>query len=390
MNLTVALLLTLVGALPVEATTLDGVAVEGELSSLSSQSATIQVDGNAEELPVANLHLLRLHEAPGSRQPPMQVQLRDGSQIALEQVELSARSAMLTTKSLGPLELARTDLASLRLARLDSQVESAWNDLIQRESRDDVVVVRKGDALDHVEGVISGIDGEAVRLLLDGSPVPIPRDRVFGVVLAAADPKGAKAVGRLDLSGGDRLAIASVVLENEAFAVQLAAGPRVVIAPEDLARIDFSLGKIAYLSDMEPMNVVYPTEHELFLLDVWKYRRGENSMSHPLEVGHKTYERGLWIHSGTTLSYRLNKEYRRLRAVAGIAEGIGESCQPTIGLVLRGDGKELLNVSITRGDDPRELDVDVADVRELQIEVTSTDPDGICEHLGLGDVRVIK
>ena len=62
MNLTATLLLSFVGALPVEATTLDGAAVSGELSALTAQSATIVTEGTAAELPVAKLHLLRLHE----------------------------------------------------------------------------------------------------------------------------------------------------------------------------------------------------------------------------------------------------------------------------------------------------------------------------------------
>ena len=123
-----------------------------------------------------------------------------------------------------------------------------------------MVVVRKGDALDHVEGVISGIDGEAVKLLLDGSPVPIPRERVFGVILAAADPKSAKAVGRLNLTDGDRLAVASVVLENGSFGGSTRGGSESGDRRRTTWRaIDFSLGKIVYLSDMEPTNVVYPT-----------------------------------------------------------------------------------------------------------------------------------
>jgi hypothetical protein len=390
MNLTAALLLTIAGAIPVEATTLDGMTAAGKLSALSNDSATLDVDGESRSLPIAELHELRLHKPAAARPPARQIRLHDGSQIGLEDVRLSSRTANVTSGLFGSVEFPRRSVHSIRLGKLDSKVQSAWDGLLQRQSRDDVVVIRKGDALDHIAGVVSGIDDKSVQLLLDGSPVPVPRERVFGVILASADARAAGIRGVLETVNGDRLAVGVARLDGEQMLLETAAGPSVAVATAEIARIDFSLGKIAYLVDLEPTRVTYPTEHELFLLDVWKYRAGTNSQNDPLRVGHQDYPRGLWIHSGTTLTWRLNREYRHLRGVAGIAAGISENCAPTVGLVIRGDGRELLSETISRGDDVRDLDVDVSGVRELQIEVNSTHPDGICEHLGLGDVRVIK
>jgi hypothetical protein len=390
MNLTATLLLTLAGAIPVEATTLDGMTASGELSALSSQSITVVVEGEPRTLSVDQLHELRLQMPAATPAPARRIRLHDGSQISVDELQLTARSAALTSAAFGSFEVPRRSVHSIRLGKLDSKVEAAWDELLQRESRDDLVVVRKGDALDHVAGVISGIDETAVQLLLDGSPVPVPRERVFGVILSSAEVRSPNIRGILETLDGDRLAIGAISLADEQMQLETASGASVEVSASQVARIDFSLGKIAYMVDLQPTQVTYPTEHELFLLDVWKYRKGTNSQNDPLRVGHRDYPRGLWVHSGTTLTWRLNREYRHLRGVAGIAAGISDNCAPTVGLVIRGDGRELLNESISRGDDVRDLNVDVSGVRELQMEVTSTHPDGICEHLGLGDVRVIK
>jgi len=400
MNLTAILLLTMIGAVPVEATTLEGKSFSGDLAALTSTTATVEVEGAREQIPVQDLHQLQFHEPPSSTRPAeLELRLGGGSRLSAEQVELTARAAEVTTLVLGGLSIPRPYVVSIRLAKLDRKVEAAWNELLSREVRDDLVVVRKGDALDHVAGVVSTIDETTVQLLLDGSPVPIPRERVFGVILAGAESPRVPPVGRLELMNGDRLAVSSglSLTDNQRSETQVQwgftcefAGVGGFIAAEDVARIDFSLGKVLYLVDEEPTEVAYPTEHELFLLDVWKYRKGVNSYSDPLQIGRRTYPRGLWIHSGTKLSYRLGREYRHFRAIAGIAEGLGQSCDPTVGLVIRGDGQELYSETISRGDQPRELDVDVSGVRDLLIEVTSTDPNGICEHLGLGDARFIK
>lgn len=390
MNLTATLLLLFAGAIPVEATTLDGVTTAGELSELTGQAAIVTVDGAAQQLPFADLHELRLRDPATQRPPAQQVRLHDGSQFGVNEIGVSSQAASIVHPTFGSFEVPRSAVASIRLGKIDSKVESAWSELLNRETRDDLVVIRKGDALDFVDGVISGIDDESVRLLSGGSPFPVPRKNVFGIVFATSSKADSTPVGRLDLVSGGQAIIDSITLKDDAFAVRLVAGPELMVPSDDVARIDFSLGKVLFLADAEPTDVTYPTDHELFLLDVWKYRKGRNSYNDPLQVGRKTYPHGLWIHSGTTLRYRLNREYRHFRAVAGIAGGIGDTCKPSVGLVIRGDGRELSNLTISRGDEVRDLDIDLTGVRELEIDVTSTDPDGVCEHLGLGDARVIK
>lgn len=390
MNPTASIALFLAGMIPVDATTLDGLSYTGELTYLDSRVAKLAIDGESKSLPVDNLHGLRIGTLKDAGQTTQVLQLRDGSTISFEQFETTARSARVITPLLGQLEFARGAINHVRFARLDSKIESAWEELAGRESRDDLVILRKGDALDHVAGVISTVDDESVQLLLEGSAIPVPRSRVFAIVFAGSEPAGPEPVGHIELQGGDQLTVTSILLHEDGFHVDLAAGGTVLLAAADILYVDYSLGKVAYLDGMKPAEIDYPTDHPLFLMDVWRYRQGENSLGEPLRIGRETFNHGLWIHSGTRLTYRLNRSYRHLRATCGIAEGIGEACQPEIGLMIRGDGRELLDISLARGDEPRDLEIDVSEVRELEIEVTSTNPDGVCEHLGLGDARVIK
>jgi hypothetical protein len=381
-------------SLPVKVSTLDGQRLDGALQSLSSGEAVFVVGEETRSISVSNLHEVRpqsdadVQPLPADRSE-ISVALRDGSRLLPTEFAATQRDATFKCPLVGDLQVPKASVASVRLQRLTSTLAAPWQELVEQDHRDDMVVVRKGDALDHVEGVVGTITADSVNLLLEGQAIPIPRNRVFGVIYAHSNQADEKPLCRFDLTDGQQFAAASARLEEDAFLVRATSGAEVRLAAGDVQRIDFSLGKIRPLMDVEPTLVTYPEDHPLYLADVWKFRRGRNSRGDPLLLGGQAYEDGLWIHSGTTLRYRLGRQYRRLRALMGIDEDIGD-CAPKIGVTFRGDGRVLLEATVRRGDEIRDLDLDVEGVRELEIVVTSTDPNGICEHLDLVEARLVK
>ncbi|MGD9857075.1 MAG: NPCBM/NEW2 domain-containing protein [Planctomycetaceae bacterium] len=391
---TVFVSLLIFSELPVDVAKLDGGRLSGQLQSLTPSELVVLVEGERLAIPADELQEVRPSVNPAAtalitNHAELGVMLRDGSLLLPGEFSASSREATLVHPRWGELRLPKGAVANVRLSRTDQNLNAAWNALLEREPRNDLVIVRKGDALDHVEGVVGTINSDSVSLLLDGQAIPIPRSRVFGVIYAAGGAQTAKPLCRFDLADGQQLVAQSARFEGDGFTVAMASDGEVNIAAADVRRIDFSLGKIRALADMEPAAVDYPPGLLPELASVWKFRRGHNSHGEPLLLGGRSYDDGLWIHSGTTLRYRLGREYRRFRGQMGIDEDIGD-CAPQVGVVFRGDGRVLQEVSVSRGDAVRELDLDVTDVRELEITVTSTDPDGICEHLDLVEARLIK
>ncbi len=386
--------LVVLSGLPVEVTKLDGEHLAGELQSVSSAEVVVAVDGESRAIAADELHEVRpsadaAGEALAAVRSEIGVTLRDGSLLLPGEFSASQREATLSSPQLGELRVPKAFVANVRLSRTDAKLTAAWQTLLERDQPDDLVVVRKGDALDHVEGVVGAINAKSVNLLLDGRAIPIPRSRVFGVIYAATKSAGATPLCRFDLADGQQLVATAVQLEGNAFTVEMMSGVKAKIPAAEVRRIDFSLGKIRSLAEFDPASVRYPDDLLPELKSIWQYRRGRNSRGEPLLLGGRSYDDGLWIHSGTTLRYRLGREYRRLRGLMGIDEDIG-GCSPEIGVTLRGDGRVLLDVTLHRGDEVHELDVNLDGIRELEIAVTGTDPDGICEHLDLVEARLIK
>jgi hypothetical protein len=148
--------------------------------------------------------------------------------------------------------------------------------------------------------------------------------------------------------------------------------------------LDFSLGKVRYLSQLEPREVKYTP----FFDQVWTYYRDRPRDGGMLRLGNKEYARGLWIHSRTLLKYRLNAEYRRFQAVMGIDQAVAPL--GNVHVVISGDEKVLHQSDVRGTDPPLNLDLDIAGVRELEILVDFGGDLDIADHLDLADAKVIK
>ncbi|HBL42387.1 MAG TPA: hypothetical protein DDZ90_03225, partial [Planctomycetaceae bacterium] len=176
----------------------------------------------------------------------------------------------------------------------------------------------------------------------------------------------------------------AITFTGTEFIATLQAGAQARFAPPSIASLDFSQGKVRYLSDLEPANIEYTP----FFDTVWKYRKDRHRDGGPLRVGGKEYARGLYIHSKTLLQYRLKGEYRNFRAIMGIDDSV-----PGIGFVyveIKGDGRILYSGNVRSSDSPVELNLDVRGVRDFEVLVDFGDNLEICDHLDLCEARFIK
>lgn len=315
------------------------------------------------------------------------VVLGDGSRITCRTVVTSAQTASLETVRMGGVSVPLGELAHIRFAAADSRVDAAWKKLTERKSKRDMLIVRKKNVLDHLDGVVGIVDEKVVRFLLSGNEIPVKREKVFGIIYARPKKAVRQAFCRITLSGGDHVDVSQVTLNSGRFEAGLRSGANVRIAAGSIGRLDFSAGKLQYLSAIEPRDVRYtPVFDEDF-----HYQRDHTWERKPLRLGGKTYVRGLWIHSKTRLRYRLAGAYRRFQAVMGIDDDV-RGRGGDVHVVIRGDGKVLHESDVKDGDKPQTLDLPVVGVRDLEILVDFSGPQdtGTADHLDLADARVIK
>jgi len=376
------------GGVQFELTTLSGHRQTGVLTELSSDAASLTVSGKPTKVPLAEVLDMRALATKGAaaaadtKRP--ELTFTDGSHLFFTSFRASERGAQVETAGLGKFAVPLNALASIRFTAIDAQVGDAWRELAARELTRDMLVIRKGNVLDHLDGTVGAIDDVGLHFVIDGEDVPLKREKIFGIVYARRNADAGKPVCEVTTTGGDFFKTQSAQWSEGQLKAGLLGSAQIVVPGDQIVTLDFSLGKVRYLSQLEPREVKYTP----FFDQVWTYCRDRPRDGGMLRLGNKEYARGLWIHSRTLLKYRLNAEYRRFQAVMGIDQAV--TPLGNVHVVISGDDKVLHQSDVRGTDAPLNLDLDIAGVRELEILVDFGGDLDIADHLDLADAKVIK
>ncbi len=386
---------------PVEVSTFSGQEHKGELTALSGGQLTFTEEGAEKKLAVADVLELRLGGKEEMNDAAAhEILLTDGSRINAQKVSSTAKALTLEHATLGTLEIPLEYVGSIRLAPSANVVADAWTELTRRRENSDMLVIRKGDLLDSVKGGLGPISDESLQFFLAGKQNTLPRsEKLHGVVYGNRQVPKQVAISRAILSNKDSLELKSLSFDGQAFQGELLSGTKVTLPLEKLSTLDFSLGKVQFLSDIQPRRkkIVLPfyfADEPISEIDQEYYdvKVNKTFSGKPLQLGKVTYGRGLCIHSTTELGYRLSKEMRRFQAMMGIDNYTAQKGLGDVKVTMKADGKVLLETIVKAGDEPQKVDLDVSDVVVFEIIVDRAREEDLGEgdHLNLADAKFIK
>ncbi|QDU13366.1 NPCBM/NEW2 domain protein [Gimesia maris] len=378
---------TLLAVAPdVEVTSLSGTTASGSLQSLNKTIAKVKAGPTEKDLPLSNILNMRFprNRSQRSLELPLTVRLTDGSKFPIQALQSNDRQVKVSGKQTGELILPTKNVASIRFGPLSSNIRDSWEKLLKAENSKDLLVVQKENVLDYIDGVVGSITEDKIQFFTGEDEVSVNRSRVFGVIYFRPPTPEVSPFCEIRLTDEGVLKASAINFTGSEFTATLQGGTQARFAPQSIANLDFSQGKVRYLSDLEPGNIEYTP----FFDTVWKYRKDRHRDGGPLRVGGKEYARGLYIHSKTLLQYRIKGDYRNFRAIMGIDDSV-----PGIGFVyveIKGDGRTLYSGNVRSSDSPVELNLDVRGVRDFEVLVDFGDNLEICDHLDLCEARFIK
>jgi hypothetical protein len=378
----------------VEISTLQGKSHTGILQQLSETGVTLALTDRRADIPLADVLEIRFLKSKKQRSDNSkrsQVVFVDGSQITCKKVTTTGETISLESDRLGAIKLALSTVQSIRFDVSNIQFDASWKAITQRKLKNDLIVIPKETVLDPVRGVVGGIDENNVIFLLDGEEIPVKREKTYGVVFARENVPNSPAVCEVTLDNFDHVHVQRIFWDGVSFQARIADGVEVRLAGHVVTALDFSAGKVRYLSQIEPRDVEYtPFFDDEAERELIKYRRNKNQQGNPLRLGKQQFTRGLWIHSKTILRYRIGSDFRRFQAVMGIDFPVASKGRGDVHVVISGDGKTLLEADVKGTDSPRNLDLDVSGIRDLEILVDFGGDLSIADHLVLAEARVIK
>lgn len=388
MNLSILLVVAAAVAAPrVEISTLSGDEFSGNLTSITADTWELDVDGKPVKVAGAQVLATRFFVAGQTavEKESLELSLTDGSLLHLKTALADPKEVHVTSDVTGEMKIPRNFVQSLRFVKAPTSVDDSWKELVARTARQDMLVVRKNDVLDFVEGVIGEISETQVNVLLDGENIPVNRDRVFGLIFYQREPGKAGSAAQVQLLNGDLLQ-ARKVTSSAGTSVELAlpCGPEVSVAADQVKAVDFSSGRLAWIDEVVPRE----KKHEFEVIDVVPdYRVNRDIYGSRLKVGKRVFDRGVCIRSKTLVRYRLDGDFNRFQAWMGIQHGYAGDVNVTISC----DGTELFSGSVEPNAEAQRIDLDVSGKYSLEVLVDfGKVKSDIGDHLVLGDARLLK
>ncbi|HUT12083.1 MAG TPA: NPCBM/NEW2 domain-containing protein [Thermoguttaceae bacterium] len=390
------LALTLGAAAPeFEVRTLTGQTVTGTLESFDAQEVTLGTADGPVKLPLAGLMEIvpKQKATPAEGEPGVWVELVDGSTLVGREYTTVQDQARITLLDGRTLDVPAGGVANVRLQAASAEVEAEWSRILDMELTKDLLVLRNDDAVDYHKGHLEDVDETVARFNLDGSLLPIKRSKILGLrYYHPADGNLPEAVCLLGDATGSRWWVSQLAL-SDGLQWTTPGGLTVARPLAEVTKIDFSGGKIVFLSDLQPESVDYTpyfgAGRDLPVLGkFFGPRMDMNLESGPLKLGNQAYDKGLALHSRTKMVYRLPDRFRRLKAVAGIDDGVRP--HGDVRLVIQGDDQVLLDEKLTGTDPPKPIDLDVTGVRRITILVDFGEKLDVADHLDLCEARVTK
>ncbi len=379
--------------------TLKGAVVKGSLENITDKEIVLNQNSTRVVTPLAQVLKIDFPAAKAVKiaEPYADVELIDGSLFHCKEWTIREKQVELKTLAGQEIKLPLTTVANILANAQDEKYRKEWTARLAKKHRRDVVALLKEGTVNPVEGTLGDADAEGKTIsfqLAGGKKVNIILARLHGLIFQRElDPNAPPVLCKLSDTHGDFLMVSALAKTADGLTVTTSAGVRLDVPLAVVARLDYTLDKIAFLSQLEPVKVVQTSNFDF----IDTYRRDKNLDNGPLRIHDEVYATGLALHAHTELEYDLRGDYREFHALAGIDQSVGGVGGPVVLViegVIDGETKELYKKTFTRKDARDKnngvINLNIKDVQKLRIIVRSGDLFDNGKHLDLVNAKVQK
>ncbi len=391
-----------------ELRTLDGKTYNGEVVKITDKevvfSAKMPTPGEVTRPIEQILHLdLGGKDAFPSDAKYTDVELNDGTILHCSSCRFQGENIIFTLLLTGQeIKLPMSAVSNILTDAQTEKYRRDWTDRIKKKGKTAILAKLNEGVVNPLPGIIgkASEDGRTIDFTLRGTgevrAVPFMAEKeknIHGLIFFHdLDPNAKPPLCKLHDAFRDVVMVASVEQspDGTSLTVTTPSGAKLLYPLAKLAMLDYSNGKLVYLSDITPDRLVeFSTEDRI---DHYKRDRNMDGKD-PIRIQNIVYPKGLSIHADARLDFDLNGEFNVFKAVVGIDDVVGGVLGP-VKLRIEADGKELYSRTFDRKtwkSDQRDIiEKNIKDVQTLRIEVTSGDLLTLGKHLVLADVKVTK
>lgn len=374
---------------PAKVRTLTGKSFEGELVRIDEKKLEFRTKDGPVSVSFTELLDVEL-ASPGSSDGSskrIDVALNDGSVFHCSQYTLKKNEVTLSLQLGKEIRVPLASIAWIVNDAQDAAVREDWQKQLAKQSNHDMIVVKKNNVTNALEGTLGQGDESGERIEFDRSGTKYQPNlaNIHGMSFFRPNETVEDPLCKVHDTGKNLLFARTIAATDSGLTVTTLSGVKVEYSRQLLARLDFSKGKLTFLSDLEPVKVVETSSLE----GIDHYRRDKNLDGGPLRIKNNLYSKGLSLHAYTELVYDVGGSYKDFKAVVGVDDLVGGDSNVVI--VVEGDDRELKTVAVSRKDKkPIELALNIKNVKLLKIVVKSANILDLGDHVDLADAKVSK
>lgn len=305
--------------------------------SITNQSGKLSTISTRDVLTLYSAQ--RMISDPASR--ASRLGLRNGDVLYGDAQGISGKSLLFKTADLGTLAIPLKRVATFNMPVIgpgtagDKKLKTA-----AAPDHDLVVFKETGDRL---EGLVTGIDDSKIQLAANdaAAPTDIALSKIDAIVFGGAKPPREipPLSIRLTFTSGT---VYTVPLGAEGFNWTLnkitlkdAAGQEHTTTADRINTAEVLGGRVVYLTELD-----FSAEEQVSLLGTaWPAQINKNALGQPLRVARQTYERGLGVHTQSSLVYQLDGSFDTLSLRVGLDDSAAPLGEAQASIIL--DGKRI-------------------------------------------------
>ena len=197
------------------------------------------------------------------KSPPIELFMMDGSRAFGDRLTGKSSDGWQLRDSTGnEVEIPSKSLKAARLKAIVPEIANAWQSaILETTNADAVIVLRPGNSLDRINGVIVQVQETSITFDLDGQQIDIPIEKLVGLAWFQRELQRVKPTIEVRVTDHSVWMAESLTLKPNVLELRTPLGQSVSIPIAKILSINYSTANIKWLSEVESLEVV--TERQI-------------------------------------------------------------------------------------------------------------------------------
>ncbi|MCU0709835.1 MAG: hypothetical protein MUF23_16250 [Pirellula sp.] len=238
---------------PVEGDAIDGNLVRADEQKIRFRTA----DGTSEWASQQVLRIDVVSKAARSGVAPLELGLLDGSRLKGMKLVGKEQAWQFGDSSGGMIEIGPGVVKSLLVRNLNRELAQAWSDALQEPAEtDSLILLRPGDTVDRIGGIISEVKDGKVAFDLDGQVIDVAFDKLVGMIWFRKPQDRIKPNVEIQFIDGGALLVEAFVVEGTQITYRSILGKGVSQPMSRVASFNYASANLKWLADIPMLESV--------------------------------------------------------------------------------------------------------------------------------------